>query len=95
MMLNHIVSTIFLVAVILYGIYHIPVLYRELVFYHKNNWDFNADSGSKFLLSEKMQQKFYSVPIGKLKIKMLFFTIAAPLYVMFIWGSSIYRHFNP
>ncbi len=80
MQLNQFFGALIVIAIVMFGLWHVPILWRELKFCYKNGWNFANENGENFYLKRDMMQYFYFIPKGLLKIIILSNYIAAGIY---------------
>ena len=87
--LNQIVATIVLSSFILYNLLALPKLIRELIFYSRNGWNLKIESPQQIPLQDGFRGRFAFLPIGFVKLKVLFLQTIMGIVPLWWWISHI------
>lgn len=83
-LINEILATAILVALMLFNAPAIPKFYHELLFYYRCGWDFSRESETRVILQDQLSEKYSFLPIGAHKLIILLTQISffcAPLLI--------------
>ena len=69
--------------VFIFGALALPKALFELKYYQTVGWDFNKDSGRKMWKQDEFRARFYSKPIGVIKLRVLLTRVAIAVWIAF------------
>ena len=85
---NNIFAAIVLIAFMGFNLAAIPKLFRQVLFYKSFAWDFSKDSGRVVIFQDGLANRFSSLPIGFVKMKVLLTQIIIGLLpLLMVWNG--------